>query len=70
MMLFLEKPIHPDFLPLVEHSIVGLPYPLGKLLQGGFGWLQATREFTLCTAQVQLIVNLITCIILVLGNQR
>jgi len=36
-MPFLEKPSHPDFLPLPEHTIAGLPHPFGNLvvLYGG-----------------------------------
>jgi len=69
-MLFLEEPSHPYFLPLVERTIVGLPHPFGKLLQGEFGLLQADWGFTLCTAQVRRIVALIICIIFVVGNLR
>jgi len=69
-MLFPEEPSHPYFLPLVERTIVDLPYPFGKLLQGEFGLVQADWGFTLCTAQVRRIVALIICIIFVVGNLR
>jgi len=67
-MLFLEAPSHPYFLPLVENTIVGLPHPFGKLLQGEFCLLQADWGFTRCTAQVRRIVVLIICIKIVIGN--
>jgi len=69
-MFYLEESSHPNFLPLVECTIVGLPYPFGKLLQGEFGLLQADCRFPFCTAQVQRIVALIICIIIVVGHLR
>jgi len=69
-MLFLEEPSHPYFLPLVERTMVGLPHPFGKLLEGEFGLLQADWGLTLCTAQVRRIVARIICITFVVGNLR
>jgi hypothetical protein len=66
-MIVLVEPNHPHLLPLVEHSIVGLPHHFGKLLQGGFSFLQADSGFTLCTAQVRQIVTLNICVIFVIG---
>ena len=62
-MLLLQPPSHPSFLPLVEHTVVGLPHPFGKLLQGEFDLLQAHWLLACCTAQVQQMVTLIICII-------
>lgn len=67
-MLFLEKPIYPYFLPLVERTAVGLPDRFGKLLQPDFGLLQADWEFAPCTAQVALSVAIIICWIIDVGN--
>jgi hypothetical protein len=36
-----KKPSHPFFVPVVEHTKVGLPHPFGKLLQGEFSLVQA-----------------------------
>jgi len=69
-MLLLQEPSHPYFLPLVERTIVGLPHPFGKFLQGEFSLLQADWRYAICTAQVQRIVALIICIILVVGQLR
>ena len=69
-MLSLKKPSNPYFLPPVEHTIVGLPHPFGKLLQGEFGLLQADSRLTLCTAQARRIVALFICTIMVVGNLR
>jgi len=44
-MLPLQEPSQPYFLPLVEDTEVGLPHPLGKLLQGEFCLLQANWGF-------------------------
>jgi len=49
-MLLLEKPRHPYFLLLVECTVVGLPHPFGKLLQGELCLLQANWGFAFCTA--------------------
>jgi hypothetical protein len=65
--LILEEPSHPYFLPLVEQTIVRLPHPFGKLLQGEFGLLQADWRFTFCTAQVRQIIALIICILIIIG---
>ena len=56
--------------PLLTLTILGLPHRFGKLLQGAFGLLHADWGCTICTAQVQRIVALIICIILVVGNLR
>ena len=69
-MHFLEEPSHPYIVPLVERTIVSLPHPFGKLLQGEFGLLQADCGFTLCTALVWRIVTLIICIIIHVENLR
>jgi hypothetical protein len=65
--LFLKQSSHSSFLPLVELTIVGLPYPVGNLLQGAFGLLQADWGLTLCTAQVRQIIALNICIILIIS---
>jgi hypothetical protein len=52
-LLFLEQPSNPSFLSLVECAIIGLPHPFGKLIQGGFSFLQADWELSLRTAQVR-----------------
>jgi len=49
----LKKPRHPYFLPLVECTKVGLPHPVGKLLQGVLRLLQANWGFAFCTFQAQ-----------------
>jgi len=69
-MLLLEKPRHPYCLPLVERTIVGLPHPFGKLLQGELRLLQANWGFAFSTAQVRRIVALLSCIIFVVGQLR
>ena len=69
-MLFLKEPSHPYFLPLVERTIVGLPHPFGKLLQGEFGLLQADWQFAFCTAQVRRIIAPIISIIIVVEHLR
>jgi len=69
-MLLLQKPSYRYFLPLVEYTIVGLPYPFGKLLHREFHLLQADWGFAFCTAQVQQIVALIICIIIAVGHLR
>ena len=51
--LFLEKPSHPYFLPLVECTKVGMPHPFGKLLKGEFRLLQADWGFAFSPAQVR-----------------
>jgi len=61
-MLLLEKPRLPYFLPLVEHTIVGLPHPFGKLLQGELRLLQANWGFACSTAQVRRIVILLSLV--------
>jgi len=53
LMLLLKKSRHPYFLPLVECTAVGLPHPVGKLLQGELRLLQANWGFAFSTAQVQ-----------------
>jgi len=68
LMIFLEKSNHTNFLSLVEGTIVGLPHPFGKLLQGEFSLHLADWGFALFTAQVWQIVADIIYIILVVGN--
>jgi len=65
-----QKPSHPYFLPPVERTIVGLPYPVGKLLQREFDLLHADWRFAFCTTQVRPIVALIICLIIVVGHLR
>jgi len=67
-MLFLQKPSHPYFLPLVEGTKVGLPHPFGKLLQGELRLLQADWGLAFGPTQVRRIVNIIICIAFVIGN--
>jgi len=67
-MLLLQKPSHPYFVPLVECTVLDLPQPFGKLLQGEFSLLQADWQFAFCMAQVRRIVAFFICIIIVLGN--
>jgi hypothetical protein len=67
-MLLLEKPSQPSFLPFVECTKVRLPHPVGKLLQGEFRFLPAEWGLAFGPAQVQRIVTLIICIVLVIGN--
>jgi len=69
-MLLLEKPHHPYFLLFVERTIVGLPHPFGKLLQGELRLLQANWEFAICTTQVRRIVAFISCSIFFVGHHR
>ena len=57
--LFLEKPSHPSFLPLVEHTKVRLPHSIGKLLQGEFHLLQADCSCAFSPTQVRRIIALI-----------
>ena len=52
-MLFLEEPSHQYFLPLVEHTKVGLPHPFCKLLQGEFRLFQADWGFAFSPTQVR-----------------
>lgn len=60
-MFLLQKPTLPYFLPCVQHIKGGLPHPVGKLLQAGWG-------FAFGTAEVQPIIELIKCIVFVIGN--
>jgi len=69
-MPLLEKFRHPYFLPLVECTVVGLPHPSGKLLEGELCLLQADWEFAFCDAQVRRIVAPISCIIFVVRHLR
>jgi hypothetical protein len=62
-----QKPSDPFIHPLVERTIVGLRRAFNKLLQGEFGLFHADWGLTLCTTQVQQIIALIACIIIVLG---
>jgi len=70
LMLLLSKPNHPYFLPLVEHTKVGLPYAFGALLQGVFHLLQADWGIAFSPAQVGLIIGLIIRIEFVIWNLR
>jgi hypothetical protein len=67
-MLLLKKPSHPDILPLVDPTKVGLPHPCCKLLQSEFLLLQANWGFPFSPAQVGQIVTLIFFIVLVVEN--
>jgi len=67
-MHLLQKPSHPSFLPLVEGTNVGLPHPLGKLLQEEFHLLQADWGFAFGPTQVRQISDLIICIEFVIRN--
>ena len=53
LMLVLQKPNHPYFLPLVEDTKVGQPHPFGKLLQGEFRLVQADWGFAFGTTHVR-----------------
>jgi len=64
----LGKASHLCFLPLVEHTTVGLLNPSRKLLQGVLSVLQPDWEFTLFTTHVLRIVTLSICIIIVVPN--
>jgi hypothetical protein len=68
LMLLLEKPSRPYFLPLLECTTVGLPHPFGKLLQGEFRLLQTDLDCALSAAQVGRIIALIICIEFVTTN--
>ena len=48
LMLFLQKPCHQYFLPLVECTKVWLPHPSAKLLQGEFSLLQTDWGIAFC----------------------
>ena len=65
---FLQKHLHPCFLPLVERTTVRLPHPFGKLLEGEFRLLQADWGFAFSPAHVRQIIALIICIELVQSN--
>jgi len=69
-MWHLQTPRHPYHLPCIECTVVGLPHPVGKFLGGEFRWLYTDWGFTFCFTQVQRIISLIICIILVVGNFR
>jgi len=69
-MLLVENPRHPYFLPLVECTVVGLPHPFGKLLQGEHRLLQANWGLAFCTAKIRQIVALLSSIIFVVGHLR
>jgi len=60
----------PILVPLIESTIVGLPHPFGKSLQGEFGLLQADWQLGFCTAPVWRIVAPINWIIIVVGHLR
>ena len=51
-MLLLGKLCHLYFRPLVECTVLGLPQPVGELLQSEFGLLQANWGFAFWTSQV------------------
>ena len=57
-----KKISHTLFLPLVEGTKVGLPHPIGKLLEGECLWLQADWGLAVGPAQVRRIMALIICI--------
>jgi hypothetical protein len=66
-MLVLQRVSHPYFFPIVECTIVCLPHHVGKLSEGEFHMLQANVQLFISTAQVQPIVDLIFCVIIVVG---
>jgi hypothetical protein len=66
-MLSFEKPGHIHSLPVVEHTVVGLPPPFRKFVQGEFGTHQAEYSIALCTANVQRIITVINRIIQCVG---
>ena len=67
-MLLSKKPSHSYFLPLGDCTKVGLPHPFGKLLLLELHYLQADWGFAFGPAQVRQVIDLIICIVLLLGN--
>jgi len=65
-MLFLQQRSHPDILPLVECTVVGLPLPNNKMLSGELCLLEVIWDFAFCIAKIEQTIAVIICIILVL----
>jgi hypothetical protein len=61
--LCLQKPSHKYFLPLVEHTVVGLPHSIRKLFIAEFNYLETVWG----TSHVQSIIVLIIGIILIIA---
>jgi len=68
--VFLQKPNHPYYLPVVDHTDVGLPHIFDILLQGELGLLRADWRFAFSPSHIQWIFTVIMCLIFVVGQLR